>query len=270
MNNDLITRTLASLDAAPVRALDDATRRRADARLHQILTSDPVTPTTPVLASRRRAWITVTAGAAAVVAIGGALTVGALAPSDAAFASWTATPDSLTSSEQGLAGTACLDAAGRPGADVILAERRGEWIAVAAVSDASTHVTCLVHLPSGSTDADTVLSAQSGGQGAIPVGGEINEGSLSEFAEWTFPGTPASPTASFTIGDAGPDVAAVDIITPDGDVVSATVEDGRYLAWWPGKVFVSTDEDVTVLDLAYRVTLEDGTVIEDAQPISPE
>ncbi|RUR01947.1 hypothetical protein [Labedella endophytica] len=276
MTNDTITRALAGLDPAPGFVLDDTARRRADARREQIIASDPATPTAPGAtprprSSRRRSWIAATAAAAAV-SIGGALVVGALAPSDAAYASWTATPASLDVAERDLAATACLDASGQADADTVLAERRGEWIAVAAVADGSTHIACLVHLPTGTTDPGSPMWAMSGGEGAVPVGDEITGGSLAEFAGRSFPGIEASPTVSFTIGDVGPDVEGVDITTPDGDLVHATVQDGRYLAWWPGSVFVPGDGDdmTTVLDVDYRVTLTDGTVLDDARPIVPE
>ena len=287
MTHDLLTQTrltqtLASLDAAPARTLDDTARRRADARRDQILASDPfpstrVTATTPALAqTRRRPWIAAAAGLTAVGAVVGAVLIAApVVPSDPAYASWTATPSSVAAAERGLAGDACLESAGYPDADVVLAERRGEWIGVAAIDpdteDGPARLSCLVHLPSGSTDPDTVVSGVAGGQGAVPQGGEFTEGSISEFSGWSTPGDGGSESASFTLGDVGPDVAAVDIIGEDGEVVHSTVSDGRFVAWWPGRVFEDVGAaDTELMDLDYRITLRDGTVIDDAQPIFPE
>lgn len=272
MTNDLLTSALASLDPAPNRTLDDTARLRADARREQILANDPRLIPATTAPPRRRPWIAVAAAAAAAIAVATAVTVGSLAPSDAAYASWTATPSALASAERGLAGDACLESGPKPDADVVLTERRGDWIAVVAVTDEPSNVTCLVYLPVGSTDPSHVLWASAGGQGAIPRGGEFTEGSLSEFRGWSIPGAGDSPTASFTVGDVGPDVAAVDILLPGGEVVHTTVADGRFIAWWPGRVF-QTDADAGQpgpIDLDYRVTLRDGTVVEDAQPIRPE
>lgn len=279
MTNDLIDQTLASLDAAPDRPLDDAARRRATARREQILANDsrliPGTSTVP----RRRPWLAVAAGATAVAAVAGAVVVGsvvvdAVAPGDAAYATWTATPSSVAIAERGLAGDACLEASGNEDADVVLAERRGDWIAVAAVGDTPdgpVTVTCIVELASGTT-SPTVVSATGGGQGAVPIGGEFTEGSFSEFSGWSVPGSGSSPTVSFTVGEAGPDVVGVDLVGPDGEVIHATVGNGRFIAWWPGRAFEDTAEGggSALVDLDYRVTLRDGTVVEDAQPIRPE
>lgn len=274
MTNDLIDQALLSLDAAPDRDLDDTARRRADARREQILVNDPrlIPPTTTT--PRRRPWIAVAAGLTAVGAVVGAVAIAApVAPTDAAYASWTATPSSVAAAERGLAGHACLESAQYPDAEVVLAERRGDWIAVVAVdddADGPVDVTCIVGLPAGSTDP-FVTSSAAGGQGAVPTGGEFTEGSFSEFSSWTVPGAEASPTASFTVGHVGPDVTALDITGPDGDVVHATVDDGRFVAWWPGRVFETDDGDTTSLvHLTYRITLRDGTVVEDAEPIRPE
>ena len=208
--------------------------------------------------------------ATAAAAIAGALVIGMPGASDDAYASWTATPAAVASSERGLAGDACLEGADRSDGEVVLAERRGVWIAVAATTGDGTDepavVTCLVELPPGSTDPGVVISAVGGGQGAVPVGGEITEGIFSEFSDGAGDGS----AVSFTVGDVGPDVAAVELVGPDGETVDATVSDGRFIAWWPGRVFEEGTEGPGLVDLDYRVTLVDGTVVEDAQPIRPE
>jgi hypothetical protein len=272
MTNDLLTSALASLDPAPDRVLDDTARRRANARREQILANDPQLIPATTAPPRRRRWMAVAAGTAATASIAAAVVVGSLTPSDAAYASWTATPSALAAAERGLAGDACLESGPQSGAEIVLTERRGDWIAVAAVTDEPSNVACLVYLPVGSTDPSHVQWASSGGEGAKPDGGEFTEGSLAEFREWTIPGAGTSPTASFAIGDVGEDVSALDILLPDGGVVHTTLTDGRFIAWWPGRVF-TTEEDPGQpgpIDLDYRVTLRDGTVVEDAHPIRPE
>jgi hypothetical protein len=63
----------------------------------------------------------------------------------------------------------------------------------------------------------------------------------------------------------------VDITTADGDIVHATVENGRFIAWWPGRAFGDEIEGNggPAPDLSYRITLTDGTVTDDAQPVLP-
>lgn len=271
MNQQELTRSLKSLDSAPDMDLDDVTRRRAEARKAQILASArPQSAARLTRARLWRRWALPIAGFAAA-AVTGIVLVGALTPTPA-YASWSPTPTPLSTSERAIVGTACVDSAGQSDADVVLAERRGDWIGVAATTPYPGVVTCLVYLPIGANRADHVMSAFSGGQGAIPTQGQFTGGAISEFFQRGIFGIGTSPAAAFNVGDVGPDVAAVDITTADGEVVHATVDDGRFIAWWPGHAFGNKTEGNggPAPDLSYQITLRDGTVINNAEPVIPK
>lgn len=266
MNDVKVNDALKALDAAPSAVMSDALRNRAAARLQEIVT-------TPPAQSRRHRtlyWRVAAAGiaAAAVLSVIVATDVGTPAVT---FASWTATPGPLGAQERALAGDACVAAGGRPDAEVVLAERRGEWIGIAAATREPTVTTCLVHLPIGSDAVGEVKEATSGGQGALPGRGQFTDGAISEFTDQSLFGLGEPASASFTIGDVGPGVAGLTITTADGRVVEATVHAGRFLAWWPGRAFGTATEGNggPAPALTYRITLDDGTVLDNAKPVLP-
>ncbi len=267
-----LTRTLKSLDSAPDVYLDDVTRRRAEARKAQILASAPPQSAARLTRVRpwRRRWMLTVAGLAAA-AVTGVVLVGTLTPTPA-YASWSPTPTPLSTGELAIAGTACVDSGGQTGAKVVLAERRGDWIGVAATTPYPGVVTCLVYLPIGANRAAHVMSSFSGGQGAIPTQGQFTDGAISEYQQRGIFGIGTSPAAAFNVGDVGPDVSAVDITTADGELVHATVHEGRFIAWWPGSAFGDKTEGNggPAPDLSYQITLTDGTVINNAQPVLPK
>ena len=99
---------------------------------------------------------------------------------------------------------------------------------------------------------------------------------MAEFRGGSIFGFGDRPEIALTHGNVGEDVAAVTITTPDGQLVEATVQDGRYAAWWPGTVFSSDVEGSGVEGrggptpaISYTITLNDQTVIEDATPRMP-
>ena len=271
MNHQELTRTFKSLDSAPRHPMDDVTQRRADARKAQILASTlPTSTLSPITRSRCRLWALPVAGLAAAT-VAGMVLIGTLTPTPA-YASWSPTPTPLTAGERAIAGTACVDSVDQTGAKVVLAERRGDWIGVAAITPYPGVVTCLVYLPVGANRADHVTSGYSGGQGAIPTKGEFTDGAISEFFQRGIFGIGTSPAVAFNVGNVGPDVAAVDITTADGELVHATVDHGRFIAWWPGHAFGNKTEGNggPAPELRYRITLTDGTVTDNAQFILPK
>ena len=271
MNDYDLNRTLKTLDIAPESAIDDTATRRAEARKQQIL-STPISSPQPTRFSRpRRRWPFAVAAIAAV-AVTGPVVADALRPMPA-YASWTAAPSAITAGDQAIAGDACINDARIPGGEVVLAERRGDWIGVAAVTDDYVTVMCILYLPVGADRADHVMWGKSGGQGAVPVGGEFTDGAIATFSERGIFGLgSSSPAVAFNIGDVGEDVTAVDVTTPDGEVVHATVDDGRFIAWWPGRAFGDATEGNggPAPDLEYSITVRDGTTTLNAQPVRPE
>ncbi|PPH85286.1 hypothetical protein [Rathayibacter sp. AY1D3] len=279
MNHDLTTTVLKSLDSAPSSGPTDISKRRAEAGLQQILATDVETSTNGSRVRTRRSrasWIALPFAAAAVAA--GVTVVSGVATPDPAYASWTPEPTPLNAVEQKIAGDACIDPWRQEdlqSPQLVLAERRGEWVGVVYADAYPAVTTCLMYFPEGSDRVRNVHAGRSGGQGAIPVDGEFTDGSMSQFTETGLFGIGAYPTVSFNVGDVGPDVEAVTITSADGEEVDATVENGRFVAWWPGRVFGSDGSGQTGYggpepDLAYRITLRDGTVVNDAQTIRPE
>ncbi|MBF4570850.1 hypothetical protein ITJ57_18940 [Plantibacter sp. VKM Ac-2880] len=268
MNQHDLNNTLHALDAAPEPVLDDTARRRVANGLDQILASTPEHVDTGRRPLRR--WALPLVGLAAATVTGMAL-ISTITPTPA-YASWTPTPVTLTAAELAIAGPACTSAGGRPDADVVLAERRGEWVAIAALTDEPGTISCLLYLPEGAMQAEHVSAGFGGGQGAIPTAGQFTGGSIAQFSETGFLGIAVVPTVAIVVGDVGPDVTAVDITITTGDVVTATVADGHYIAWWPGSAFGDGTEGNggPRPDLRYRLTLVDGRTIDNAQATLPQ
>lgn len=267
MTDTTILSKLKTLDSAPFAVLSDEERRIAGAGKERILASDPEVP-----ARRgRRSLPWLLAASVAAAALVGALVV-TVDVGGSAYASWSPTPSPVTSDDTRIAEEACLSSARRPDARLVLTERRGDWVALAATTSEPAVVTCLVELPVGASRPGDVRAGVSGGQGAVPVGGEFTDGAISEHQAVGFFGAASPEVAAFNVGTVGPDVAAVTITTADGEQVEATVENGRFLAWWPGRAFGSETEGNggAAPDLSYRLVLTDGTVIEDATPVKPE
>ena len=281
MHTDPHLNALRTLDAAPRGAADDASDRRAAARLEQILATDPTetpgsgAPASPRRSTARPRWLVLPA--VTVAAVGALVIVPAVTRPDPAYASWTSVPTALTEAERTIAVTACLDSDGSlTSAEPLLAERRGEWVGVVIAGETAPGIPavtdCLMHLPSGSDRADDVTWGSAGGQGAVPDGTEFTDGSISQFSDNGLFGLGARPTVSFNVGDVGADVAAVTIVDADGQTVHATVDNGRFVAWWPGRAFGNETEGNggPAPALTYDLTLRDGTVVTDAEPTLPQ
>ncbi|WP_110181925.1 hypothetical protein [Nocardioides solisilvae] len=287
---------LRALDPAPRDTPVDADRKAA--LLESVLATDPALPSgdaAPLPArrpghrpARRLAW-----GAAAALVLAGAGVVLPLGSGgDPAFASWTAEPVAASERDAAVLREACLDQVGDtvggdgapelPTADLAtrLTDRRGDWVSVLLTGTAADRtqfsVACLGRLPAGvSGDASDVVSTVTGGGGwAVPAGSELVEGPMAEFSVGGGPfGLGAAERAATTNGEVGPDVVGVTIHAPDLSV-DASVVDGTYAAWWPGRVLDPEDlDDHLGTDpaplLRYDVTLRDGTVIRDVDPVAP-
>ncbi|MFD0481490.1 hypothetical protein ACFQ46_02705 [Kineococcus sp. GCM10028916] len=158
-----------------------------------------------------------------------------------------------------------------------LAERRGDLVLVVLDegSDPVVTLTCLVDLPPG---GEASFVAGGGGGGARPAADAI---SVSGISEDTTPGD----ELSVLDGLVGENVAAVTVHAQGGLTAQATVQDGHYAAWWPGRAMRKTTTPsspgaenncegecrTTHLVPTYTldVTLRDGTVLRDVsgQPL---
>lgn len=278
-DNDL--KMLRDLDPAPHVDPDEAARARAAERLRMVLTA----PTWedqgtshgrgPLRRSHAVRLAAMTAAAAAAVTAV-SVTPNLLGADSNAYASWTPVAQQSDASDREIADAACRDA----GLDLIspelvIAERRGQWLALLYTSADSTVATCMARLPLGSDDVGDIDLASAGGQGAVPVDGQFTQGPIFEqIGHGGFFGTGDRPTISLTLGDVGDQVAGVTLHTAAGEDVVATVSDGRYVAWWPGRAF-PTDFDQPSgkggpePTFTYSISLKNGTVIDDAQYTSP-
>lgn len=274
---------LLSLDAADA-ALDSSQRLRADAMAERIIAA-PVTPAyAPAGASRQQRfsrkliWVPVVAVAVAVGSI--VIPPGRGGGSATAYASWTSTPSPVAPRDLEAVTQACrdqiaeltahgprIDAATIP---VAIAERRGNFVAVLLQLDNPDYsVSCVVMNRPGSSDVDDLGAAGGGGDGPawIPPAGRITQGGASQFGDQ--PGA----SASFTSGSAGAGVVGV-TIHAGSQVITATVKNGRYVAWWPGKAFSDgphrrSGKGGPAVNLTYDVTLTDGTTKTNVSPALP-
>jgi len=263
---------LRFLDAADA-TLDSGQRHRADALLQQILTTPVFTdtrarvPGPPRRPGRRSVvWVTVTAAAVTV----GLVMLPGPAGSGMAYASWAASPSPVTAGDLDAVTRACrheLHSYGHGGdlprfnaatIPVTVAERRGDYVAVLFHRDSpDTSASCVAGNRPGSTQVDHVDTAAGGSSGPAtsPPPGQISQGGISQFG--------GHNRASFADGAVGTQVAAV-TIHADGRVVQATISNGRFAAWWPGKAFADgpaqpSGQGGPQLNLRYEVTLTDGT-----------
>ncbi len=270
---------LRSLDAGDA-ALDPIQRLRADAMLERII-STPVTPeNAPVRAQRQRRfsrkviWIPVAAAAVAV----GSIVMPGPGGSATAYASWTATPSAVAARDLEAVTAACrgeaaqlqehgpsFDAATIP---VAIAERRGDFVAVLFLQDnPAVDVSCVAMNRPGLSDVGDLTTAAGGSSGPAPIppAGRIIPGGVSQFGY--------QPPASFTNGWVGTGVVGV-TIHAGPQSITATVKNGRYVAWWPGKAFADGPQQPSgqggpAVILTYDVTLTDGTTKTNVTPARP-
>lgn len=263
--NDRHESTLRRLDAA-TGIVDEAQRRRASTDLEGILA-------TPLIATpaRRRRPVRRLAAVGAFGAI--AITAGALAlqsPGDSgvAYASWTSVPLPVAPSDVAAVVGACRQQLDDSTTPIALAERRGDFVAVLFYEgNPERSESCIAVNPPGSTQVEQVKSGVGGSSGPAwtPPAGRISEGSSSQYG--------GDHPAAFTEGGIGPGVVGVTIHAGARTII-ATVENGRYAAWWPGTAFKDSPvrpsgEGGPELSLTYDVHLADGTIRKDAAPARP-
>ncbi|MFJ2554784.1 MULTISPECIES: hypothetical protein [unclassified Streptomyces] len=232
MTNDLLSR-LAKLDAAPRTEPSAAEIDREETLLRSVL-SDTERPTRSVGTAFRRPLVRRTvftlagglAAGVAFVAVTGSLPgLGGSGPLPSSeLASWTPTPNALDiSADKGSAAEkACLEVAGeRPGSPsptIVNADVRGKVASMIVMW--------------GAEDASYCLAA-SDGTGismAIDPTAEVAAKAISLDTL----GARGSDAGEFNyaLGSVGADVKDV-TVRDSGKTVHATVQDGRWTAWWP-------------------------------------
>jgi hypothetical protein len=246
---------LRSLDAATGVA-DDDHRRRAEAGLARIV----ATPDRAVRARPRRGWIAL--AAAATVAAIAIVALVARGPDDSgvAYASWTPVPSLVAAHDLDLAVRACRDQLDRGEIPLVLAERRGDFVALLFhENNPDLAGACVAWMRPGSDHIDRVDSGSGGSSGPAwtPAAGRITQGMIADYGEHT--------PAAFTEGAVGRGVVGVRIHA-GARTITATVANGRYAAWWPGR---AVGGDPLRPILTYDVRLADGTVKRDVTPAVP-
>ena len=263
----------------------DADRAAAD--LDRILaapTGSP-TPTRPARTPRRRlAWLLpVAAGVTGLLVVGPDLL-----GSDTAYASWSAVPTGVPIEDQEAALRECVDFLSVPGgpapsdaeglptaaeltaAELVLAERRGEWTFTVVAVDGGAVGECLLH------DAPGLLGLFGGydnGAGSLGVVDDLPALAADRVDSYGgFTGSGPAGSHSSIIGRAGTDVTAVTVHAPDGQDVTATLSGGSWAAWWPADVDPGADMDHGALSAT--VELADGTTseltYEQMLPVQPD
>lgn len=273
--------TLRSLDAAATSLTADE-KERAEATLERIVATDPNAgapqPTTSVLARRgwRRMALVSTTALALIV---GAVIAQGIGNDKAAYASWVATPEPVTEDSLDAVASACkrqIDSyftewGNHPDkARLVLAERRGDHVALLyRTENPETSAPCLARNPEGSNRVSNIKTGSGGSSG--PAEKAPPEGFLEGSIFGT--GIGGKPGYSITDGAVGDEVKGV-TIHAGALTVEATVQNGRYAAWWPGPAFEGGPPEPSGQGgddsiLTYDLTLKDGTVIRDAQTALP-
>lgn len=266
-----IVRALQDLDAAD-QSLDAAQRSRAARTREQIVRSapaGPALPSPPDRAPRRRVTRPLLVGGILAAVVAAVVAGPVVLRGDEAFASWSPTPVELRGAERATAVEACvvLQSGGSSQLDIeptaepvaLVAEKRGGWtyvlFTVAGSSQPEVEGSCLM-------PADLVRDPEPG------VGGFF--GALSGSDDTAGPtrsrtavredeygvGSVGDDTFTHVEGRAGADVVRIEVVTPGGLEVEASVDDGHWAVWWP----VDNDGGGVTESPTYEVTLRDGTV----------
>lgn len=280
-NDHTLDRLIRSHDPADTDTLE--LRSRLDARLAERPALPDPAPTAPRRSLRRR-LIGLAAAAAAVS------TAYVLLPGPGqgnAYASWTATPQAVADRDAAVAVEECRDAMRGPfwarqkggpeefdpaAAGVGLTERRGDLVSVLLRDEGPLKqltANCVVALEEGAASGKVEGWGVGGSTGGPPVEAD---------ADGFYPGSMFQSgdrePLSMVDGSVGENVSGLTLHA--GDLtVQATIEDGRYAAWFPGRIFPDRDwgpsgQGGPVPILTYDLTLTDGTVITDAEPSEPK
>lgn len=257
---DTMTAALRNLDPAPETALTEMERQHAADTFVRILATpgDDLPQAEPERPRRRRTRLLVPVG---LVGAAGVAMSALLLSGGSALASWTPTPELLSPTETSAAAGTCradlgILASGEP---ALVAERRGKWTYV-LLSDSKGEGSCLMrndvvghdpgpHEVFGDYDADPGAAPTVARDRIVEMGStatSVDEGWLREdgWLTWTY-------------GYAGSDVTGVTVHTPLGFDVEASVDNGRFAAWWPSVKPSSKNPDVMGA-WSYTVTLADG------------
>ena len=266
------TRALRDLDAAD-RDRSQEQRIRAAATLERILATDQdaATSTTALTGRPRRARRLLLAGGVVAAATAAVVVLPIWPDQSEAFASWSSTPVELTGTERTAVVDACLLLQGDEGgeldfdpradASVLVAEKRGGWsyviFRVVGTSGTELQGSCLV--------PDDLVAEPRPGEGGFFGGLGHAEDTAGppparDVAEEDTSGVGVVDDEAFLFaeGRAGADVASIEVTTPTGQEVEASIDNGHWAVWWPAGDTSMDNPEITEAP-TYTVTLRDGT-----------
>lgn len=235
---------LKSLDAASPAG---AGPERSARDLERILADDAGVELRPIPGRTRWNRRLVVAGAAAAAAAA-ILAVPVLGGGDPAYASWTQTASALSPGASERAGNACRGPDRRDesfGADVAIAERRGQWTTVVLSGPGGFSAMCV-------TDG-SLFGASFGYSGKTPGGAEPAARELLPASLGM--GSTSSGELSMVVGAAGAEVDAVSYASQTEGDVSGSVANGYFVLWFPGDELKDYPEAGVPLQVSYK----DGT-----------
>lgn len=267
-DHDILT-TLRTLDPADPHADADGVRARSD--FTRIIATAPVervpehgrlasgtAPVRPRTRTRpvRRALVVGSVVAALATA---AVALPSVTGGDAAFASWTPTPATLSDEARHAAAEQCRDAQqDGPGegyetelrtADPAVVESRGAWTAVVLATGDGFSALCITD------DSTRLFTDWFGSIGTLSD--DLAAGPRKLVATDLGTGTIDAGRLSVAAGVAGSDVAEVSYHSPEHGIVNATVHDGRFALWLPGDDLAYAARDGVEVEVTYR----DGTTL---------
>jgi hypothetical protein len=154
---------------------------------------------------------------------------------------WQAVPFDLDPATIAAAVAACQDM-GIPGQalpPLAVVDARGANAVILAFGQGGNAADCSV-VRDGSGRFTSMGGSAGSGIGGPPIGrGEVRSGGMgtTNFGR--------VGVATYKIGVAGPDIAAVEIVIPGGPRVRASLANGWFAAWWPGD-FVNKPQNITI------------------------
>jgi hypothetical protein len=261
----MTTAALHDLDPAGTTVLTDAELKRADAMFARILATPSHDQVPEESVRPRRRW---SRRLVPVGLVGAAAAVPALLFSGgSAFASWTSKPEPLTAGAATEAATTCRAALAMPdqAERVVMAERRGEWTYV-LITGPKLEAACL--LPDDLIGEDFPPDHKKGGYsghydpdpGGAPTlarDGIVQTISMGDVVDG--PGLWPFRTDDYFLsvqGYVGSDVTGVTVHYPGVPDIQASVESGRFAAWWPAGPVKGPNSGEA---WTYTVTLADGS-----------
>jgi hypothetical protein len=258
---DTMTTALRDLDPAHETVLTEAERQHADDTFVRIIatTSDDPLQVEPDRPRRRRWRLLVPIGLAGAA---GAAIPALLFGGGSAFASWTPTPEPLTPAQTAAAAATCRADLGMPASveATLVAERRGEWTYV-LMSQPKAESTCLMrnNLVGQDPAGHEVFGSHDTDPGKAPTVARDRIVETGSTAAGTDEGWFRKGWLTWAYGYVGSDVTGVTVHTPLGFDVEASVDNGRFAAWWPSDP--PSSENLEVMGAwSYTVTLADGSM----------